>query len=86
MEALNSSPEDLLNELMTISIFYMSVFGITFIKKINILERIKETAEQNCIVRKNNKHGGNLDDFQHKNNWLLDSTFNRMIDNIEFKY
>ena len=85
MEALNSSPEDLLNELMTISIFYMSVFGITFIKKINILERIKETAAENCIVRQNNKRG-NIDDFGHKNNWLLDSDFNRMIDNIEFKY
>ena len=85
MEALNSSPEDLLNELMTISIFYMSVFGITFIKKINILQSIKEAAEENCVVRRHTKHG-NIDDFNHKNNWLLDSEFNRMIDNIEFKY
>jgi len=85
MEALNSSPEDLENELMTISIFYISVFGVTFIKKINILDKIKEAANGERVVRDGGDHGS-IDDFKHKNNWLLDSDFNRMIDNIEIKY
>ena len=85
MEAMNLTPEDLKMELMTISVLYVSIFGIIFIKKINILDRIKEADQKNTIVRKNTNKG-NISDFKHKNNWLLDSTFDRMIDNIELKY
>ena len=44
-----------------------------------------EADQKNSIIRKNTKNG-NISDFKHKNNWLLDSNFNRMIDNIELKY
>lgn len=87
---MNLTPEDLKLELMTISVVHVSIFGVTFIKKINILERLLEADKKNTIVRKyhssKSTRRGNIADFKHKNNWLLDSNFNRMIDNIELKY
>ena len=70
MEALNSCLPELENELMTISIFYMSIFGITFIKKVNILDKIKDASNGSNIVRDNGRVHTNIDDFKHKGNWL----------------
>ena len=73
---------------MTVSIFYVDIFGITFIKKVNILEKIKDQGEKDAIIRADidDEKEFNFNEFKQQFDWLFASNFNRMIDNIEFTY
>ena len=69
---------------MSLNIMHLSIFGITYVKNINLLENIKEIIYIQSQLRDDELFSPRFD--EKENEWLLKSNFYTMIENIEFKF
>ena len=67
--------EELKNEFFTINLVHLSVFQLTFVKKVNILDGIRNHTEREDSNFK-------MDDIQ----WVWNCDYNELIENIKFDF